>query len=135
MFQEDSSGISGSGDLERLGIPGITPDVFRAFIGALARERSGGDDEEDEDDDDEDDWYYPTTARPWVPPVTTEPQEPGVKLLNGGEFGYVSSKHRAHPNHANVTRAILNAANKPSSKYTPVEETTTVRYLHDIVSL
>lgn len=119
----------GSSDLS-----GMTPDVLRALMAAVANGTSAaGDDEDDgdydpeEDDDDGDDWLYPSiSTRAWVPPVTTEPQEAGEKLLAGGEFGYVGPKCRARPNHANVTRAILNAASKPCSTYTPKEELTTV---------
>lgn len=108
-------------------------------MAAVANGASGaGDDDEDDedydpeedDDDDGDAWYYPgvSSRRTWVPPVTTEPQEAGVKLLNSGEFGYVGPKHRARPNHANVAKAILSAASKPSSSFTPKEELTTVRH-------
>jgi hypothetical protein len=138
LFQGRSSGDTGRGGPGSVDPSGITPDVLRAFLAAVATGRSGTSDDLDEDDedydpeqddDDQDVWFYPTRTQSWVPPVTTEPQEPGSKLLNSGEFGYIGPKRRARPNHTNVVRAILNAASKPASTYVPTEETTTVCYL------
>lgn len=106
--------------------------VVNGSSGAGDEDEDDGDyNPEEDDDDDGDDWFYQgTTTRAWSPPATTEPQETGLQLLAGGEFGYVGPKHRARPNHANVTRALLDAASKPSSSYTPKEEFTTVWLTH-----
>ena len=137
MFQGNSSGDTGSGGHGSLDLSGVTPDVLRAFLAAVATGRSGTADDLDEDDedydpeqddDDQDGWFHPTRTQSWVPPVAIEAQEAGLKLLNSGEFGYIGPKHRAWPNNANTVKAILNAASRPSSTYVPTEETTTVCY-------
>ncbi|KAG1757821.1 WD40-repeat-containing domain protein [Suillus lakei] len=67
--------------------------------------------EEDDDDDDEmetvGEWH-----QPWFPPHK-EPQQLGVELLMGGEFGSVSSKIRSRRNKRNISRMILDQSSRP----------------------
>ena len=49
MFQGNSSGDTGSGGHGSLDLSGVTPDVLRAFLAAVATGRSGTADDLDED--------------------------------------------------------------------------------------
>lgn len=66
--------------------------------------------EEDDDDDDEienvGEW-----DQPWFPPHK-EPQQLGVELLMGGEFGSVSSKIRSRRNKRNISRMMLDQSSR-----------------------
>lgn len=111
----------------------ITLSDLRQYLAATqtlaSQDPNSLDENESEDDEDEEisDWYYPRqTARPWTPPVTEEPQDEGVRLLNSGNYGYIGPKRRAKSNYSNTTKAILNAATKsPSSASAYREETQT----------
>ncbi|KAL0570845.1 hypothetical protein V5O48_011117 [Marasmius crinis-equi] len=84
------------------------------------------DDEEDEeqnddaewyDEDDaveEDDWYSAPATRTWIKPHSS-PQEAGVNLLKGGEFGRVEpkTKARGNPRNVNIARVISSRLSKP----------------------
>lgn len=72
---------------------------------------SPSDYEDDDDDDDEienvGEWH-----QSWFPPHK-EPQQLGVELLMGGEFGSVSSKIRSRRNKRNISQMILDQPSRP----------------------
>ncbi len=70
------------------------------------------DDDDDELDDDNDDYgdYEPTDSNQecWQSAPATEPQEAGVELLNGGEYGRIAPKIRSRRGERNLVKAITN---------------------------
>jgi hypothetical protein len=72
----------------------------------------GNDDGEGDDEREFGYWGRPHARTPrWFPLVTT-PQEPGVKLLMGGEFGRVGVETRSWKGSADVSKAILSSRSK-----------------------
>lgn len=69
-------------------------------------------DYEDDDDDDDEIENVGEWHQPWFPPHK-EPQQPGVELLMGGEFGSVSSKIRSRRNKRNISQMILDQPSRP----------------------
>lgn len=77
-------------------------------------ERGGqyNDEGEDEDDMEPSYWGRPHARTPkWFPPVTT-PQEAGLKLLMGGEFGRVGVETQSWKGSADISKAILSRRSK-----------------------
>ncbi|KAH9964194.1 WD40-repeat-containing domain protein [Russula dissimulans] len=76
---------------------------------------SGEPGNQDNDDDEEVEFSYwgrPHARTPkWFPPVT-EPQEEGVKLLMGGEFGRIRVESRSRIGIGNISKAILSRRSK-----------------------
>jgi hypothetical protein len=73
-------------------------------------------------------WGRPFARTPkWVQPVTT-PQEAGLKLLMGGEFGRVGVEARSRKGSANFSKAILSSRSK--LRQTPRQDITNVRAVH-----
>jgi hypothetical protein len=78
---------------------------------------------ENDDDDDDDELAYGYWGRPrartpkWFPPVTT-PQEAGLKLLMGGEFGRVGVEARSWKGNTDISKVILSGRSRlrPTSK-------------------
>ncbi|PBL00697.1 WD40 repeat-like protein [Armillaria gallica] len=70
------------------------------------------DDDDDDLDDDNDDYgdYEPTDSNQecWQSAPATEPQEAGVELLNGGEYGRIAPKIRSRRGERNLVKAITN---------------------------
>ncbi|KAG2358232.1 WD40-repeat-containing domain protein [Suillus spraguei] len=66
----------------------------------------------EEDDDDDEIGHAGEWHQPWFPPHT-EPQQLGVELLMGGEFGSVSSKIRNRRKKRNISRMILDQSSRP----------------------
>lgn len=70
----------------------------------------------DDNEEDDDDYEFGRTVgdwhQQWIPPHK-EPQEPGVELLMGGEFGCVGPKIRSRRNKKNVPRMILHQSSRP----------------------
>lgn len=70
------------------------------------------DDDDDDLDDDNDDYgdYEPTDRNQECgqSAPATEPQEAGVELLNGGEFGRITPKIRSRRGERNLVKAITN---------------------------
>jgi hypothetical protein len=77
------------------------------------------DDEGDDDDELEYGYWGRSHARTpkWFPPVTT-PQEAGLKLLMGGEFGRIGIQARAWKGNTDVSKVILSRRSRlrPTSK-------------------
>ncbi|KAI0003806.1 WD40-repeat-containing domain protein [Russula compacta] len=75
----------------------------------------GNQDHNEDTDDDEIEygyWGQPHAETPkWFPPVT-EPQEPGLKLLMGGEFGRIGVQTRSRKGSASFAKAILSRRSK-----------------------
>jgi WD repeat-containing protein 23 len=101
--------------------------------------RAGGDDndpngeprtqdyDEDEDGDELEYGYWGRShARTpkWFPPITT-PQEAGLKLLMGGEFGRVGIEARSCKGSTDVSRVILSRRSR--LRPTPKQDITNVR--------
>lgn len=74
-------------------------------------------------DDDDDDEYSNSTSN-WHPEVT-EPQEGGVRLLNGGEFGRLTSKSHPKNSVAHVSRLLRKRGMRVRPMYR--EDMTSVR--------
>ncbi|THH13014.1 hypothetical protein EW146_g7163 [Bondarzewia mesenterica] len=81
------------------------------------------DEDEDAEDGGEDDDFYPgwygrTRRRPrtWFEPVT-EPQQAGVDLLMGGEFGRVQHKMDSRNGKHNIAKALLSRGRKLRRSY------------------
>ena len=80
-------------------------------------------------DNDEDEMEYSYWGRPyaqtpkWFTPVTA-PQEAGLKLLVGGEFGRIGVETRSRRGSANVSEAILSSRSK--LRPTPRQDITNV---------
>ena len=67
----------------------------------------GNDEGENDDELEYGYWGRPHARTPkWFPPVTT-PQEPGLKLLMGGEFGRVGVGARSWIGNTDVSKVIL----------------------------
>ncbi|KAF8481816.1 WD40-repeat-containing domain protein [Russula ochroleuca] len=67
-------------------------------------------------------WGRPFAKTPkWFPPVTA-PQEAGLKLLMGGEFGRIGVDARSRSGSANFSRAILSSRSK--LRQTPKQDIT-----------
>ncbi len=145
---EDSA--SSQGLLQRL----LSPGSFRLArmpgdVSSTSPRQSGDDydstvedsgpgiqDNDDNDDNDDEDyemeysyWGRPFARTPkWFPPVTT-PQEQGVKLLMGGEFGRIGVESRSRgEGSANFSRAILSGRSK--LRQTPKQDITNVRAVY-----
>lgn len=70
------------------------------------------DEDEYEDDLEPSYWGRPHARTPkWFPPVTT-PQEAGLRLLKGGEFGRVGVEARSWKGSADISKAILSRRSK-----------------------
>jgi hypothetical protein len=83
------------------------------------------DNDEDDDYDEEDNWGRPPARTPkWFPPVT-EPQEEGLKLLMGGEFGRIGVEARSRNGSGNFAKAILSRRSK--LRHTPKHDILNVR--------
>jgi hypothetical protein len=73
------------------------------------------DDDEDWQDEDSLDYLYNSTRdnpKTWVPPAVT-PQEAGIELIKGGDFGRVTPKTRARRGHNNLAKVISNRLSRP----------------------
>ena len=93
-------------------------------------ERGGQYHDEDEDEDDLEPSYWgrPHARTPkWFPPVTT-PQEAGLKLLMGGEFGRVGVETQSWKGSADISRAILSRRSK--LRQTPKQDIANVRAMY-----
>ncbi|KAG2120636.1 WD40-repeat-containing domain protein [Suillus discolor] len=66
----------------------------------------------EEDDEEEESENVGEWHQVWFPPHK-EPQQPGVELLMGGEFGSVSSKFRSKRNRRNISQMILGQSSRP----------------------
>ena len=85
------------------------------------------DNDEDEDDDELEYGYWGRShARTpkWFPPVTT-PQEAGLKLLMGGEFGRIGIEARSWKGNTDVSKVILSRRSR--LRPTPKQDITNVR--------
>jgi hypothetical protein len=71
-----------------------------------------GDDDDDDEDENEDDGFGSTRAPNYHWPEVTEPQEKGVELLQGGEFGRLGSKVVRRNTAAHISRALRNRSLK-----------------------
>lgn len=127
LFDMQRGGAPATGDDADSGL--TLHDLSRLLGGAsgwsyaVNARNNGDDDDEDyvdedhEDDYDEDDYgrtlSAPRSGHPlWYPPAT-EPQEAGVELLMGGEFGRVGPKIRSRQNDVNIARTLRNRAYNP----------------------
>lgn len=83
------------------------------------------DEDEYEDDLEPSYWGRPHARTPkWFPPVTT-PQEAGLRLLKGGEFGRVGVEARSWKGSADISKAILSRRSK--IRQTPKQDIANVR--------
>jgi hypothetical protein len=141
---EDSA--TSRGLLQRLLSPGSFRLAHRQGDDSTTSRRASGDDndsiveddsapgiqdnDEDENEDEDFDMEYSYWGRPfaktpkWFPPVTA-PQEAGLKLLMGGEFGRIGVDARSRSGSANFSRAILSSRSK--LRQTPKQDITNVR--------
>jgi len=90
-------------------------------------ERGGPNNDEGEYEDDLEPSYWgrPHARTPkWFPPVTT-PQEAGLKLLMGGEFGRVGVETQSWKGIADISKAILSRRSK--LRQTPKQDIANVR--------
>jgi len=95
-------------------------------------ERGGQYNDEDEDEDDlgPSYWGRPHARTPkWFPPVTT-PQEAGLKLLMGGEFGRVGVETQSWKGSADISKAILSRRSK--LRQTPKQDIANVRAMYSL---
>jgi WD repeat-containing protein 23 len=101
---------SGGGDAS--GSRRVTLEALQSLLNS----NSAGSPEDDEDEYNDDE--FGQTARDgdwnqqWFPPHK-DPQEPGVELLMGGEFGYVGPKIRSRKNKKNISRLMFNQSSRP----------------------
>jgi WD repeat-containing protein 23 len=99
--------------------------------GEPGNQDSEHDDDDDDDDDDEPDYGYwgrpPARTPKWFAPVTA-PQEAGLKLLMGGEFGRIGVEARSRKGSANFSKAILSRRSK--LRQTPKQDITNVRAVY-----
>jgi WD repeat-containing protein 23 len=138
---EDSA--TSRGLLQRLLSPGSFRLAHRQGDDSTTSRRASGDDndsiveddsapgiqdnDEDENEDEDFDMEYSYWGRPfaktpkWFPPVTA-PQEAGLKLLMGGEFGRIGVDARSRSGSANFSRAILSSRSK--LRQTPKQDIT-----------
>lgn len=79
--------------------------------------------DDEEDDDPEDDVYYGWYRRPngaptkhWYEPVV-EPQDTGVELIAGGEYGRVAPKLNARHGVRNVAKMLNNRGSRVRRTY------------------
>ena len=85
---------------------------------------------QDNDDDEDYEMEYSPWGRPyaqtprWFSPVT-EPQEAGIRLLMGGEFGRIGVEAQSRKGSANFSKVILSSRSK--LRPTPRQDITNVR--------
>jgi len=73
-------------------------------------------------------WGRPHARTPiWFPPVT-EPQEEGVRLLMGGEFGRIGVESQSRIGRGNIANAILSRRCK--LRQTPKQDISNVRAVY-----
>lgn len=91
----------------------------------------GNQDHNEDPDDNEVEYGYwgrPHAKTPkWFPPVT-EPQEPGLKLLMGGEFGRIGVQTRSRKGSASFAKSILSRRSK--LRPIPKQDITSVRTVY-----
>lgn len=80
---------------------------------------------DDEDTAEDDEFAYSRGPSNWFPEVT-EPQEAGVKLMRGGEFGRLSSKTDPKNSVAYVSKLLRKRGTRLRPLYK--EDITSVRY-------
>jgi WD repeat-containing protein 23 len=137
---EDNATSPGQGLLQRLLSPGsfrlsrvqgdrpTTPR--RASEDSSVEDGDPGIRDNDEEEEEDYEMEYSYWGRPfartpkWFPAVTA-PQEAGLKLLMGGEFGRVGVESRSRKGSANFSKAILSSRSK--LRQTPRQDITNVR--------
>ncbi|TFK77480.1 WD40 repeat-like protein [Pluteus cervinus] len=87
-------------------------------VPSLSFQDDGDEEDEHMSEDDDEDYSFRSTfdsTRRYFKEVT-EPQEPGVSLLKGGDFGRVAPKIRARRGRTNVARYIHNRTSQPHAR-------------------
>ncbi|KAH7923909.1 WD40 repeat-like protein [Leucogyrophana mollusca] len=86
--------------------------LARIIGGGNSTNADEDDDEELVEDEDEGRYYGRSSwSEQWFSPHK-EPQQAGVELLNGGEFGAVSTKIKTRKNNRNLTRLLLDRSTR-----------------------